>query len=149
MNVSERLVYMARRLLRSGRDDLVEAVDRGEMTVHAALKAALPRLTHPGWPTADYLVERHLEELMERSILEHANDRAAVGAFLNKLVELDDAALERALAGPRYRERMAKQLFRARRDFLLSHGVSPGSAPKPPLGGTSLTRGRDSGEKPA
>ena len=38
MNVSERQVYLARRVLRSGRDDLIQAVERGEMTVAAALR---------------------------------------------------------------------------------------------------------------
>ena len=40
LNVSERMIYMCRRLRRSGRDDLVAACDRGEMTVHRALQIA-------------------------------------------------------------------------------------------------------------
>jgi hypothetical protein len=38
--VSERHLYMRRRLARSGRDDLLAAVQRGEMTVHKALQIA-------------------------------------------------------------------------------------------------------------
>jgi hypothetical protein len=37
-NISERTIYYARRLMRSGRDDLVQAVQRGEMTINAALR---------------------------------------------------------------------------------------------------------------
>jgi hypothetical protein len=36
--VSERLIYLTRKLLRSGRDDLVQAVERGEITIHRALQ---------------------------------------------------------------------------------------------------------------
>ena len=39
MNVSERTVYMARRVHRSGRQDLIEACQRGEMSLNAALRA--------------------------------------------------------------------------------------------------------------
>jgi hypothetical protein len=42
MNVSERLVYMALELQRTGREDLVQAVKQGRMTVLAALKIAKP-----------------------------------------------------------------------------------------------------------
>jgi len=38
MNVSERSVYMAGRLMGSGRADLVEAVEQGRMSLHAALR---------------------------------------------------------------------------------------------------------------
>jgi hypothetical protein len=38
MNVSERLVYYAGKLRRSGRQDLIEVVERGEMSLHKALK---------------------------------------------------------------------------------------------------------------
>ena len=40
MNVSERSVYSARRLLRSGRDDLRAAVERGDMSLNKALSIA-------------------------------------------------------------------------------------------------------------
>jgi hypothetical protein len=40
MNVSERLVYMAIALRRSGRQDLIESVERGELSINAALKIA-------------------------------------------------------------------------------------------------------------
>jgi hypothetical protein len=42
MNVSERSVYSALKLERSGRDDLVTAVERGELSLHAALKQLEP-----------------------------------------------------------------------------------------------------------
>ena len=38
MKVSKRLVYYAGKLRRSGRQDLIEAVERGDMTLHKALK---------------------------------------------------------------------------------------------------------------
>lgn len=38
MNVSERSVYYAGRVLRSGRQDLFDACLRGEMSIHAALR---------------------------------------------------------------------------------------------------------------
>jgi hypothetical protein len=38
INVSERLAYMSRRVVRSGRLDLVDAITRGDMTIHAALR---------------------------------------------------------------------------------------------------------------
>jgi hypothetical protein len=38
MNVSERAVYMGRRIVRSGRSDLITAIERGEMSLNAALK---------------------------------------------------------------------------------------------------------------
>jgi hypothetical protein len=38
MNVSERLVYMSRRVVRSGKLDLVDAINRGDMTTHATLR---------------------------------------------------------------------------------------------------------------
>lgn len=41
-NVSERMIYMSRELLRTGRDDLVAKVDAGQMTVLAALREAKP-----------------------------------------------------------------------------------------------------------
>jgi hypothetical protein len=37
-NVSERTVYMALKILRSGRTDLIGACERGEMSLHKALK---------------------------------------------------------------------------------------------------------------
>jgi hypothetical protein len=40
--VSERMVYMCRELLATGRDDLAAAVERGEMTILGALKIAKP-----------------------------------------------------------------------------------------------------------
>ena len=50
MNVSERLVYDCRRLERTGRQDLVDAVVRGEMSVTAALIAAGARQRRsPTW----------------------------------------------------------------------------------------------------
>ena len=42
MNVSERSVYSARKLLASGRDDLVAEVEAGRMSLHAALNLARP-----------------------------------------------------------------------------------------------------------
>ena len=42
MNVSERSVYMAGELMRTGRHDLVAAVEAGTLKLHAALKAARP-----------------------------------------------------------------------------------------------------------
>jgi predicted DNA-binding transcriptional regulator YafY len=42
MNVSERSVYLARKLVRSGRADLCAAVERGELSLHAALKQIEP-----------------------------------------------------------------------------------------------------------
>jgi hypothetical protein len=36
---SERMIYYVKRVHRSGRQDLVDAVKRGEMTVHAAIRA--------------------------------------------------------------------------------------------------------------
>ena len=42
MQVSERRVYYARKLRRSGRADLIEAARRGEITLHAALRIAYP-----------------------------------------------------------------------------------------------------------
>lgn len=38
MNVSERMVYYSRELIRSGRDDLIAAVQAGEMTMAAAIR---------------------------------------------------------------------------------------------------------------
>jgi hypothetical protein len=38
MNVSKRLVYRSRRVMRSGRLDLVDAFNRSDMTTHAALQ---------------------------------------------------------------------------------------------------------------
>ncbi len=43
MNVSERTIYMARELKRTGREDLVTAVEQGKMSLHAALKLARPK----------------------------------------------------------------------------------------------------------
>jgi hypothetical protein len=40
MNVSERSIYNARRLLRSGRDDLMAAVKCGDMSLNKALSIA-------------------------------------------------------------------------------------------------------------
>ncbi len=40
MNVSERGIYNARRLIRTGRTDLIAAVDRGDMSVNKALVLA-------------------------------------------------------------------------------------------------------------
>ena len=37
-HVSERMIYYAARVQRSGRQDLIDAIRRGEMTVHAALR---------------------------------------------------------------------------------------------------------------
>jgi hypothetical protein len=42
MNVSERGIYMARELVATGREDLCQSVERGEITVLAALKIAKP-----------------------------------------------------------------------------------------------------------
>jgi hypothetical protein len=42
MNVSERSIYKVRELQRTGRDDLCDAIMRGEMSIHAALKIAKP-----------------------------------------------------------------------------------------------------------
>ena len=42
MNVSERMVYLAAKLMRSGRADLIAAVERGELSMHAALKQLEP-----------------------------------------------------------------------------------------------------------
>lgn len=38
MNVSERSIYTATRILRSGRQDLIEKIERGEMSLHAATR---------------------------------------------------------------------------------------------------------------
>jgi hypothetical protein len=43
MNVSERQVYQARKLLRIGDPELIAAVDRGEMSIHEALRTAQQR----------------------------------------------------------------------------------------------------------
>ncbi len=37
MSVSERMIYSARRVQRSGRQDLIDAIELNEMTIHAAL----------------------------------------------------------------------------------------------------------------
>lgn len=37
MNVSERSVYMAMKVLRSGRQDLIDAVDKGEISTNKAV----------------------------------------------------------------------------------------------------------------
>ena len=37
MNVSERSVYMARKVLRSGRQDLIDALDKGEISTNKAV----------------------------------------------------------------------------------------------------------------
>jgi hypothetical protein len=42
MNVSERMVYMARELLATGCEDLCEGVQQGRMSLLAAVKAAKP-----------------------------------------------------------------------------------------------------------
>lgn len=42
MQVSERQVYYAQKLRRSGRADLIAAVQRGEITLHAALRQVYP-----------------------------------------------------------------------------------------------------------
>jgi hypothetical protein len=42
MNVSERSVYLARKLMRSGRADIIAAVERGELSMHAALQQIEP-----------------------------------------------------------------------------------------------------------
>jgi hypothetical protein len=42
MNVSERMVYMARELMQTGRADLCAAVESGKLTILAALKEAKP-----------------------------------------------------------------------------------------------------------
>jgi len=50
MNVSERTVYDARKLERTGRQDLVDACMRGEMSINAALIAAGARQRQsPTW----------------------------------------------------------------------------------------------------
>ena len=56
MNVSERNVYNARKLRRSGRDDLVARVECGELSINAALKLAYPPAsgTQAGRPGAAY-----------------------------------------------------------------------------------------------
>lgn len=41
-NVSARLINMARELIRTGRADLVAAVERGDKPLHAVLKVAKP-----------------------------------------------------------------------------------------------------------
>jgi transposase-like protein len=48
MNVSERSIYMARQLLRSGRGDLVQAAERGEISLHAALQVIAPKRPKDG-----------------------------------------------------------------------------------------------------
>ena len=40
MDISERSIYSARRLIRTNRTDLIEAVDRGNMSVNKALSIA-------------------------------------------------------------------------------------------------------------
>ena len=37
MNVSERSIYLARKLLRSGRQDLIDAVKKGEISTNKAI----------------------------------------------------------------------------------------------------------------
>ncbi len=37
MNVSERSVYMARKVQRSGRQDLIDAIEKGEISVNKAV----------------------------------------------------------------------------------------------------------------
>ncbi len=37
MNVSERSVYMAMKVLRSGRQDLIDAIDKGEISTNKAV----------------------------------------------------------------------------------------------------------------
>ena len=41
--VSERMVYMARELMATGQSDLIAKVDSGALTLHGALKLALPQ----------------------------------------------------------------------------------------------------------
>ncbi|WP_395020189.1 hypothetical protein [Dongia sp.] len=49
--VSERLIWSSLELQRSGREDLIRAVERGQMTVHQALKQARsPRNARPSKP---------------------------------------------------------------------------------------------------
>ena len=47
MNVSERSIYNARKLCRSGRDDLVARVECGELNIIADLKLAYPQQVKP------------------------------------------------------------------------------------------------------
>jgi hypothetical protein len=47
MNVSERVVYMARELVRTGREDLILECEQGRMTVLGALKIAKPEKYRP------------------------------------------------------------------------------------------------------
>jgi hypothetical protein len=42
LNISERLVYMGRELLNTGRDDLVRDVEGGRLSLHGALALAKP-----------------------------------------------------------------------------------------------------------
>ena len=43
MNVSERNIYNARRLIRTNRTDLIEAVERGDMSINKALSIAVQK----------------------------------------------------------------------------------------------------------
>ena len=47
MNVSERQVYLAKELLRTGQDDLADRVMAGELTTLGALKIAQPEKYAP------------------------------------------------------------------------------------------------------
>jgi hypothetical protein len=47
MNVSERMVAMAKELRRTERADLIEAIEAGRMTMHAALMVAKPEKYGP------------------------------------------------------------------------------------------------------
>jgi hypothetical protein len=42
-NVSERSIYMAAKILRSGNQEICRAVERGEMTLHKALQILYPK----------------------------------------------------------------------------------------------------------
>jgi hypothetical protein len=42
MNVSERMIYLAMQLQRSGRADLIAAVERGTLSLHAAIAKLEP-----------------------------------------------------------------------------------------------------------
>jgi hypothetical protein len=77
LNVSERMVYMARRIVRSGRQDLITACTRGELSVNAAVRI-IDRDRRPARrPRADQF--RQLAERARGLMVENDPDSVRAG----------------------------------------------------------------------
>jgi hypothetical protein len=91
MNVSERMVYLARKLLRSGRDDLVAAVERGDLSLNAAISKLAERPKPDGyaalcraWQKATHQERCRFMELMGGYSDARPNDQIPFGHHSGK-----------------------------------------------------------------